>query len=290
MRTTAATRGWRAAALALLCLSGRASADPPENPSETDRQFKLACVAFLEAKAPNNPAAAAAAAFYRAHPAADVRPVTTEEMNQYYGTSNIPWDRVGGMVDSKSKIVFMLEHPSIGIVLRDPSGRLAPQPNLDAALARIGARLVHETSHLMVWEDMHEPLTGIVQNELLAHAREARYLERDQVTTPVGDNDGNWMTQVALLAAYRSGPSALGKFVRDIYGPESGYWSVYADPRRPASGIAARLADPKMPRGYRDYLSVQRDFWNDGARVSAARSYFDSTLPEYKDLNWPGEQ
>jgi hypothetical protein len=45
-----------------------------------------------------------------------------------------------------------------------------------------------------------------------------------------------------------------------------------------------------MPPDYREYLSPQRDFWNDGVRVAAAQRYFDSALPEYKDLSWPGEE
>ena len=311
----------RAAGFALLCACVPALAAPPARPSKTDLRFKAACLAFLEQKAPRNPSAKAAAAFYRAHPDADLRVASPEEMGRYFGVFNPPWEQVGGYVDPPTKILFMIESPKYGVVLRDASGRLLPAPDLDKALAKIAARLVHETSHLMVYEDFQDPLLGLVQNELLAHVREARYLERELTLTPelrrVAERYQYWqllktsggagalddriaadfsrygqpmMTQVVILADYRSGPRAFGNYLRGIYGPADGYWSVYGSPRRQLSNISARLKDPKMPRVYRDYLLVQVDFWSDAGKVAAARRYFDRRLPGYKDLRWPGEE
>ncbi len=307
--------------MALACLGARAAADPPSQPNETDRQFKTACLAFLDGKAAGNPAAADAAAYYRAHPEADLRVASADEMGLYFGKFSTSWDQVGGLVDSDRKILFMVEHPRFGIVLRDASGRLLPRPELDRSLALIAARLVHETSHLMLWDDLRRPLTGVVQNELLAHIREARYLDRELPMTAdmqaAAANYQSWkarsdpgsdgamraqvaadfsrygpamMTQIVMLTAYRSGPNAFAKYVRDVYTPESGYWSVYADPDRPIAAIAARVADRGMPQSYRDYLLGQKNFWADDAQVWAARRYFDSLLPEYKTLSWPGEE
>lgn len=302
---------------AALVLSLWAAAEPPARPSEADLAFKTAMIGFLERKGARNPAAAETAAFLKANPV-DVRIASLTDVSAWYGLDG---RHLRAFVSPKSDTLVVLHKPDDGVNLLGPDRSLVSGERLGTALELLGSVIVHEVTHVQVNRGVRWPSMGVIQNELLAHVNEARYLEKELVLDEdmkevarryrrflrlkadgVRPGAPQWasaeedvnesirrmgtlpVTLAALLVAYREGPRAMAEHVRHLYASKN-LWSVYGDPGRRIQKLDALLAD--LPGGDgREALTIQRGFWSDPKKVAAARRYFDRALPDYRSLSW----
>lgn len=276
-------------------------------------------VAFLKKKAAKgNPSAKLTAAFLEAHPETKLFAVRADEFGAEYEER---WRQRTGSYDLKYDTIFLVESPGEGIVIRGPNDKF------DASLVESffkvrAASLVHESSHAAVVKELHMPISGLLEDELLAWKREGAYLdfEKHKVSPDVaraielfrrmnvlGPEHPSFQylsqsyadainelgrTNVHLgmvVQQYRAGPRALARYVRFLYPRDKGFWSVHG---RPDGGIHFAQNDMESAKSdtMRELAQIKLAFWTDDAKLASARKFFRRQLPEYKDVRWPGQE
>ncbi|MBI3554387.1 MAG: hypothetical protein HY077_17965 [Elusimicrobia bacterium] len=318
-----------AAALTLLGIAaaaiipGAAAARAPSQPSPADRAFSKACVEFLARKGLSNPSAAETAVYLNSEPV-DMRIATPRELNRYFGKI-LDFNHVRGYVPTSGGMLFIVENRGVGIILRSPAGKLVSGKELETVLEVLASIVIHETSHVRFRRHVGFPVMGIIQDELLAHLREARYLDKELALTPemaelvakiqpliqalkngasmdspevarmqseaaalkdrVGEPGG---TMALMVSAYRKSPADLAAIL-DLTYARGSYWNIYA----PADGMVAgfkRGVNIAADAEHRGELANQVGFWSTPGLVARARAYFDRWLPEYKSTQWPTKE
>lgn len=267
-------------------------------------------------KEKKNAPAAEAAAFLSAHPEVKIVMATKAELG------GEKFDLISGVYDFKFDTIFLVENAKENLAVRGEDGRYSRE-RLDLFLDVRAPTLVHEASHAAVVKQFRFPVAGILQDELLAHVRQARYLEKELTLTPeltravenyrrillleaAGgspalpalrqryEHDRDELTATAIhlalvLKEYRSGPRAFARYLRLRYGPSKGFWSVFGRPGPAIARIEGEMENAATETA-RESAIIQLGFWNDAKRLAEARKYYSRMLPEYRDMRWPSQE
>lgn len=276
-------------------------------------------VAYLKKKAAKgNRPAAEAAAFLEAHPETKLFAVRADEFDEKWRGK---WEQRTGSYDLKFDTIFLVESRGEGIVVRGDDNKFKAEL-VEPFFAVRAPALIHEASHAAVAKELKAPITGVLEDELLAWKREGAYLHHEKhVVTPevkrtvelfrrlnvlgtehpsfgvlseqyASDVDRLGRTNVHLgmiVGQYRAGPRALARYVRFLYPRSKGFWSIHG---RPEGGIhfAQRELESAQSETLKELATIKLGFWGDEKRVARARAYFRKALPDYADVRWPGQE